>query len=187
MGQVGRKPASHELQVAAFTSLREEISRRSNAQLQLITISLVGFTTLASIVLGSNQQPVRYELLLLIPLLSSATGLLWLDHDRRIREIGDYLLDEVFAGASGSFEERADQLESTWTTRLLGFLVPTLAVFVGPAATSLVWTYNEQALSKAPGLWYSGVVLTVLYVSYFFWVMNSNAKARVRHTGTFTA
>ena len=182
MGQIGPQP-SDELQVAAFTALREEISRRSNAQLQLISIALVGFTTLAGIVLGSDQEPVRYELLLLVPLLASVTGLLWLDHDRRIREIGDYILDEVFKGASGSFEERADELEATWITRVLGFLVPTIAIFVGPAVASLVWTYNEGVLRKAAGLWCGGAILTLLYSIYFFRVMRSNAKAHARHIG----
>lgn len=181
MSEPNASTVSETLRIAAFTAFREEISRRSNAQLQLITISLVGFSALASVVLGTEHSTVPYELLLLIPMLSSATGLLWLDHDRRIREIGDYILDEVFAGARGSFEERADQLEGKWTTRVLGFLAPTIAVFAGPSVTALVWAANQEVLNKAPLLWWIDLVLMLLYAWYFFWVMRTNTKARQRH------
>ncbi|SDL15449.1 hypothetical protein SAMN05421823_104513 [Catalinimonas alkaloidigena] len=166
-----------ELQVAAFTALREEISRRSNAQLQLMTISLLSFSTLAGLILSSEQKH-PYELLLLVPLISSATGLLWLDHDRRIREIGDYIYDKIFKKEEGTFEERADELENKWLTRSLGFLAPTMLLFDGPTIAALSWAHKEGLHTALPVFWWIGLILGIFYTLGLGVVLWLNARAR---------
>ena len=153
-----------ELRVAAFTALREEISRRSSAQLTLITLSLGAFTALATI--ATAIQPKRDAVLLFVPFVSGAAGMLWLDHHRRIGLIGRYILGEIFGGWPGSFEEKARKTaENEHLTALLGFVLPTVIVFAGPSIAALLWTYRELPQPGQNPIWWAGIVITSTYAS----------------------
>lgn len=151
-----------ELRVAAFTALREEISRRSNAQLTLVGLSLAAFTAIATVVVSS--EPKQYELLLLVPFVSGFAGLTWLDHHTRIAQIGAYILRQVFEGRPGSFEEDSrERARDERLMRFLGFVAPTWGVFAGPAIAAIYWAYTRDNQVTKSSLWYPAACITVGY------------------------
>ena len=77
--------------LAEFAAMRAEIDRRSNEQHALMGLSITATATLAAFVISKD----RYELLPLVPVLTAVLGMRWLDHHRRIREIGDYIRDDI--------------------------------------------------------------------------------------------
>src|SRR4051812_48979890 len=60
-----------------FQKLRDEIQYRTTAQLTLITTNVVAVTAIVGWVLAGSD---RHTLLLIIPIVSSALGFLFVDH-----------------------------------------------------------------------------------------------------------
>jgi hypothetical protein len=79
--------------LAEFAAMRAEIDRRSNEQHAVMGLSITATAALAAFVISRDH----YELLPLFPILAAVLGMRWLDHHRRIREIGDYIRDRINA------------------------------------------------------------------------------------------
>ena len=175
-------PLPLELRVAAFAELRGEIARRSSAQLTLLTTSLAAFTTLAGLVV-SVARPT-YELLLLVPVVCACTGMMWLDHHRRIQQIGLYILRQIFEHYPGSFEEAAEEKRQSIVTVALEFVVPTVVTFGAPAVAAMLWAQSKGLDDKHRVAWIADMILTAVYISSFLAVLIISAirsyRARLR-------
>jgi hypothetical protein len=80
-----KKTPRFEVALAEFSALRQEIGSRSTAQHTLLTIQLSTSGTVLGVVLGQVSEP---QMLLVIPILSFAFGMLWLDHAANIARLG---------------------------------------------------------------------------------------------------
>ncbi len=158
--------------LAEFGALRKEISDRSSAQHGLMTLNLTAITALGGFALSNVQYRL---LLLLIPLLSPAIGMLYLDHGFNIAQIGAYLGRELQracqAVTSGvtpcGYESVVRGYEGRLVRRLV-FAVPTLLMFAGAPAVALALVY-PAATGWASVLWIAGLALLLAYL-LFWWV-----------------
>lgn len=79
--------------LAEYATLREEIGRRGRAQLYIVTVSLIAVGSLLGII--SSAPNALAPLLLTIPWVLSASGIIWLDHSHGIHLIGLYIREEI--------------------------------------------------------------------------------------------
>ncbi len=115
--------------LAEFSALRDEIANRSSAQHTLIGLNLTAIGGIGGFVL-SEHADVR--LLLLLPILSPALGLLFFDHAINIKKIGTYIGEELrpalvaILGPIGTmrYEEVIAQYEQRKFLRFLPFALP---------------------------------------------------------------
>jgi hypothetical protein len=78
--------------LAEFQALRAEIAGRSAAQATMMQLAVSAFGVLAG--LGFTQYGDR-RMLLLIPVISTILGLVWLDHAANISNIGDFIKNQL--------------------------------------------------------------------------------------------
>jgi len=168
---VTRGKASSELVVssvlAEFAALRAEIDRRSNEQHAVMGLSITATAALAAFVISRDH----YELVPLFPIVTAVLGMRWLDHHRRIREIGDYIRDDL----NRRLREWTDvddllgaekELEGAQSYRIVltllvatTFAFPTVGAIVGAIAhRSGATTWDWVFLGGAVGIF--GVTLT---------------------------
>jgi hypothetical protein len=153
--------SSDDARLAEYTALRAEIQRRSTTQQALVALNLAASATIAGAVVASRLDD---EFLLVLPLVSSVLGLLWLDHARNIELIGSYIANKLWLWEP-SWETYARQLERRMRSQVLEFALPMSLVFAGGSVAALVIT----ALGGLHGsgtyvLWGLGFVLASLYL-----------------------
>ena len=145
---------------AEFEAYRQEISDRSGHQHALITLNLTVLSAVVGFVLSDKADP---RVLLLLPIVSSAIGLLWYDHARNIESLGDHIRSELkrFNG----YEERIAGLEKEeWRRVPMGLALIVLFV-VTPIAGLVI------PLGRIHGaywsLWGAGVSMSAICVFFF--------------------
>lgn len=97
-----------EVLLAEFKGLRDEIQYRTTAQNMLTNIQLVASAALAALIV--REDAGRALALVLAP-VSSATGLLWLDHARAINKIGSYIRETLWPALRDRSETRLPTYE----------------------------------------------------------------------------
>jgi hypothetical protein len=78
--------------LAEFQALRAEIAARSTTQATMMQLAITAFGALAGL---AFTQYGDHRLLLLIPVISTILGLIWLDHASNISNIGDFIKAEL--------------------------------------------------------------------------------------------
>jgi len=97
------------------------------------------------------------ELLILLPIVSGAIGLLWYDHARNIDSLGDYI--RVDLPRSNGYERRIAELEqSEW--RRMPMTAALMLMFVGAPIAGLVVPLGELH-GALWGLWAVGLILAL--------------------------
>jgi hypothetical protein len=76
-----------ELVVAEYNTLRDEIMRRSDRQVQIMTITIIALGTL----FAAGIQYKSAALILIYPLLAAALAAVWASDDRTIQATGAYI------------------------------------------------------------------------------------------------
>jgi len=87
--------ASDKLQaiISEYQALREEIQRRSTDQMHCVVASIVSVGALISLI---AQNPLKYSpVLIVIPWILAVFGIIWLDYNRSIFLLGQYIRDEI--------------------------------------------------------------------------------------------
>lgn len=79
----------HSEILAEYAALRSELLQRIDMRQQMLTFTLVGAGTLLTIGLQSAA------ILLVYPILAMFLALVWVQHDTRIGEIGEYIRVEI--------------------------------------------------------------------------------------------
>ncbi len=87
------KEKSFEIWLTEFKALRNEIEYRTKAQYTLLTINIIGLSSIFSI--AHSRYLYSFDLLMIIPWFSSIIGLLFLEHDFSIARIGCYITNII--------------------------------------------------------------------------------------------
>jgi len=93
-----------DILLAEFNALRAEIGARSAAQATMMQLAVTAFGALAGL---TFTQYGDHRLLLLIPIISTILGLIWLDHAANISNIGDFIKNQLMPAL-----QKAAQMET---------------------------------------------------------------------------
>jgi uncharacterized membrane protein len=125
--------------------------------------NLTAVAAVAGLVLGRNVDP---SLILAIPLLSSALGLMWFGHHVDIEGIGTYLRRELWQWEPSWEHWIGEHRHARWWDRTFWFAV--VLVFCGAPFAALAIGLPKQDASLAEWLlWSVGVVLTLSTTARF--------------------
>lgn len=165
-----------------FKALREEIGNRSSAQHTLINLNITAVGTIGGLVIAYHGSPL---VLLIVPLLSSALGLLFVDHAYNISRIGWYIGDKLWSflrQMPGSdkiptYEEEVAAYEQRKIARI-GYGVPFFFMFSGPPIFGLVFSFGSLGAAWAIALWVVGLLMLIdLIVSWWVFLSRPFAKS----------
>jgi hypothetical protein len=159
------------VRLAEFAVLRDEMGHRAGSQQALMALNLTLVATIVGFVVTKKADD---ELLLVVPIVSPALGIRWLDHDRYIHLAAGYIrnclwdkfdvTDPSTSWESYLSEEGTPKLWQviSWGSTFLLFLAVSLA--------ALFLAFPTQADSASPGLWILwgfGCMLSVAYGTAF--------------------
>lgn len=158
-----------QMALSEFSALRTEIGGRSTAQHTLINLSITATSAVGGFVLSGRFDPV---LLLILPLLSPALGMLYLDHALNIDMIGKYI-DEKLRPILPimQYEEVVQGYRRYKLLRVLPYGLPVFIIFAGVPMGSLVATYTALQDRWTWILWGIGLILSVLYLTFWIFFM----------------
>lgn len=158
--------------IAEFTKLSDEIASRTSTQWTLLGLSATVSSTIGGFVLAEKASPL---LLLVLPVLTSSLGLLFLDHAANIGNIAKYvntvikplLREEARDPRLLSYGEWVESYEERTIRRLLPFGVPLLVLFSAVPITALLYTVPFIHNPWAWVLWAIGAIMTAIQVSFW--------------------
>ena len=162
--------------LAQYQALRAEIQTRSGAQSTMMQLTITALGALAAL---SFTQYGDRRMLLLIPVISTILGLVWLDHAANISNIGDFILQRLWpalgtvSGAEGlpDYEATVRAYERTpgGFLRLFGLppflifiLVPIVAIIIAFDASSQGWLFWTLVIIDLALL----LIFTVMWLPY---------------------
>lgn len=173
--------------LAEFAGLREEITSRSTAQHTLMNLNLTAVGVVGGTVLSEHASPL---LLLLLPVVGSALGILFFDHASWIENLGRYIastIQPIVAAAGGDRRllswETGYRRETRRTSMMLRSGLPLLVMFVAGPITATVFSVSYLDHPWAWWVWSIGllleVVLLLLWVHYISkWFTAGSAMPR---------
>ena len=179
--------ARRQTALAEFSALRTEIDARSAAQHQLMALNVTALAATGGFVISNNASPL---LLLMLPLVSSALGILWHGQDRTIGNIGTYIKDvlkPIIVETSGgderlvSWEEQVDVHERSWHSRFLPLAVPLFIFFAGFSIVGLTLGLFAiiDAEAHSPEIWtISGLGVGMVLAYLWLWISFLRAPYR---------
>jgi hypothetical protein len=161
---VDQPTATEEVRLAEFKVLHQQIAQRSSFQHGLLVLNLTAVASVIGLVLGRNADRT---LLLVLPVLSSALGLLWFGNHVAIIRMGTYIGTELWIWTP-SWElwltrAEAAPKQDRWWNRTWW---PTMQLlFCGPpiAALALGLPLDDHSLLTW-ALWSTGLILTAYLV-----------------------
>jgi hypothetical protein len=160
--------------LAEFSDLRTEIQNRSGAAWTLVNLNVTATATILGFVLADKADP---RLLLALPIVSSALGMLFIDHAYNINNLGSYInkkIRPVVRDASGDdrllgYEEAMDKYEQKKLLRFIPFGLPLTILFSGVPLASLCFVLGSLGAGWAWVLWALDVVLVAVQLG--LWVL----------------
>jgi hypothetical protein len=162
--------------LSEFNSLKSEIQARSKAQSSLISLNMTATAALGGFFFSDHGGDPR--ILLLIPIVSSVLGMVYIDHAVSIGYIGRFIqyrvkprLAEV-ANVSEmvDYEVFARRFEQNRKFRVLLFALPLLLIFCGIPISALILAFFIQKTWTSTMFWAPailGAVLTAVFL--WFW------------------
>jgi hypothetical protein len=160
--------------LAEFSDLRTEIQNRSGAAWTLVNLNVTATAAILGFVLSDKADP---RLLLALPIVSSALGMLFIDHAYNINNLGSYInkkIRPVVREASGNdrllgYEEAMDTYEQKKLLRFIPFGMPLTVLFSGVPLVSLCFVLGSLGTGWAWTVWALGLVLVAAQLS--LWVL----------------
>jgi hypothetical protein len=149
--------------MAEFARMRDEIDRRSDAQDRLVALAGTAAAAIGSVALATQESVIETaippsgsaleQVTLLLPVLTMALGLLWLDHDRAIRSIASDIqqrLTPLIRSQTGNHtllgnEERVDRLRRRHIERTLLVATPYAAIFLSIPIVGFVASFEHTS------------------------------------------
>lgn len=160
--------------LAEYQALRTEIQTRSGAQSTLMQLTITAFGALAAL---SFTQYGDRRMLLLIPVISTILGLVWLDHAANISNIGDFIMQRLWpalvagseADALPDYEVAVRAYERSPGVLLRLFGLPPLLIFILLPIVAIVVAFDS---SSQDWLFWTLVVidLALLLVFTLIWL-----------------
>jgi hypothetical protein len=163
--------------LALFNSLRDEIKARSANQAGLVTLNVTAIGALGGVYFGKAENAP--EILLLIPMVASVLGILWIDHAINIANQGRFIEKEVMPELMRSidlpsipnYEVSIRRLEKRAGLRVFVLGTPILLIFAGiPLAALLYALYVAPSVTAPRFLWPAIVSGTLLAVFLWLWI-----------------
>lgn len=156
--------------LAEFNALRGEIRDRASAAYMLLNLNITATAAVAGFVLSDKADPL---LLLVLPLLSPALGMLFVDHSYNITNLGNYIniqLRPLAISVAGDsrllgYEEFVDQYERNKLLRFLPLGFPLMLLFAGFPCAALVFSASDVEHVWTWALWTAGVLMVVAYLA----------------------
>jgi hypothetical protein len=173
---------ARKVRLAEYKKLKDEVANRSTLQSAIVTLNIAAVGALGGVVIG--HQANLLILLLLIP-LSTALGLLWLDHAQTIARIGEYIRNRKLIPHLGEPKTESHEPESyeevvakTSALDVSTYLVPFFVIFIGPSIASVAATFHAIRGAEQWTFWSADVLIT----SYCFsiWVIFLRSTGRRR-------
>ena len=129
-----------------FKALRAEIAGRSAAQSSLVQIAVTAIGALGALSFTAQDK----RLLLLIPIVATVVGLMWLDHAANIFNLGDFIKDRLVPELKSAaamqtlpdYEEFVRSYERRFHVILRSFGLPPLIVFVGVPVVAMILAFD---------------------------------------------
>ncbi len=161
--------------LAVFNSLREEIKTRSTAQAGLVTLNVTAIGILGGVFFGKADNTP--EILLLIPMVSSVLGMLWIDHAINIANQGRFIEKEVMPDLMKSidlpripnYEVSIRRLEKRAGLRLFVLGAPILLIFAGIPLAALLYALYVAPSTTTPRFLGPAIVSGIL-LAVFLWL-----------------
>lgn len=154
---------SDTVRLGEFSALRAEIQQRTSFQHALVTLNLTAVATITGFVAA---QKASQQLLLILPVVSPALGLLWLDHNRTIAVIAAYVRDDLWKWKP-SWEKRMSEYREGSQSWSLSFWAPVLLIFFAVSVAALVIAFPKGEAATSWVLWLAGVALSSMYLVAF--------------------
>jgi len=163
--------------LAIYNSVRDEIKTRSTAQAGLVALNVTAIGILGGFFFGKAQNPP--EILLLIPIVSSVLGMLWIDHAINIANQGSFiqnvvmpeLMQSIDLASIPNYEVSIRRMEKRAGLRLFVLGVPILLIFAGiPLAAMLYAFYIATSTMTARFLGPAIVSFVLLAVFLWLWI-----------------
>ena len=155
--------------LAEFQALRAEIASRSGAQAAMMQLTVTALGALAGL---SFTQYGDRRLLLLIPVISTILGLVWLDHAANISNLGDFIRNQLMpalknAAGMAELPDYEDVVRS-YEKKPGGFLrmfgLPPFLIFILVPVVAIVIAFDAKARGW---LFWSLVALDAVLLSVF--------------------
>ncbi len=151
-----------------FEALRAEIAARSAAQAGAIQLAVTAVGALGGLAFATGGDR---RLLLLIPIVATFLGLIWLDHAANIFNLGDFIKDRIMprlkeeAGMDDlpDYETFVRGYERNRLAVIRAFTLPPFLIFVLIPAAAMAVSF--EAAHKSWGYWMlfglDGLLLTI--------------------------
>ena len=172
--------------IAMFNSLREEIKTRSTAQAGLVTLNVTAIGVLGGVFFGKAENTP--EILLLIPMVSSVLGMLWMDHAISIANQGDFiekvvmpeLMKSIDLPVIPDYEVRIRGMEKRVGLRRFVLGAPILLIFLGIPFVALLYAVSVAPSATTPRFLGPAIVsLVLLAVFLWMWVQAIGRGAEI--------
>lgn len=172
-----------QIGLGEFGALRGEISNRSSAQNTLINLNITAVGTIGGLSIAYHANPL---VLLILPPLSSALGLLYIDHARNISRLGWYVRERLWTSlrqASSdtkipTYEDEVASYERRALTRI-GFGLPFFFMFWGPPIFGLAFTFSSLGDVWTIVLWVVGLLMLCdLVISWSAFIIRPFARRK---------
>jgi hypothetical protein len=176
VAEAGGNPAVLQVALAEFSALRSEIKDRSSYAWALVNLDITATAALFGFVLSKSADP---KLLLALPLLAPALGLLFLDHAYNINNLGSYIgkrLRPIVLEAAGSadllgYEEAMDRYEEHRFLRLVPLGLPITLLFSALPAGALIFVVPSLDAAWAWVVWAFGLLLVLVQTTLWLTFM----------------
>ena len=156
-----------EARLAEYAALRQEIQNRSGLQQTLIGLNVTAIGALVGLVLSTKASS---SALLILPPICTTLAFLWIDHHRVIREIGLYIVEEVWAWIPSWQLAHGRGRNSGW------FWVPIGLIWITPSVGALIAAPLSSQLHSQWWLWAADAVLVGLFVAFFIKIVVSDVQ-----------
>ena len=169
------KPTYATIVLAIYNSLRDEIKTRSTAQAGLVALNVTAIGVLGGFFFGKEENPP--EILLLIPMVSSVLGMLWIDHAINIANQGSFiqnvvmpeLMQSIDLPSIPNYEVSIRRMEQRAGLRLFVLGAPILLIFAGiPLAAMLYAFYVAPSIKTARFL--GPAIVSCILLAVFLWL-----------------
>jgi hypothetical protein len=178
-----------DVALAEFTALRSEVQSIRQIQTAVYTAALTILAAVGGFALAKKEG--RLEMLLVLPLVLSGLGLILVEAETGISNIGEYIREKLSSRLPANQERMSWEMfifrrrsETGARYALLGGAAPAL-ILVVPSIASL-WITDDQLGSHLWPLWWSGAVAAVACVGMLIEHLRRVRKEGKQAAGSLT-
>jgi hypothetical protein len=160
--------------LAIYNSLRDEIKTRSTAQAGLLALNVTAIGVMGGFFFGKGENPP--EILLLIPMVSSVLGMLWIDHAINIANQGSFIqkvvmpaLQSIDVPSIPNYEVSVRRMEKRAGLRLFVLGAPILLIFAGIPLAAMLYAFYV-AKSAATARFLGPAIVSCILLAVFLWL-----------------